>query len=381
MKPRVLMVGPYPPPFGGLGNNMSLLLGSSLGDRFDLVLLRTSKHVRHVRVSMPDIWSVPYLFLNAFRMAGLMIRHRPNLVYVKATSDTGFIRDAALMAIARLFGAPVVCHLHGRPMGRLFATHGFLPRLVARAMRLATLTIVLSPGLRKIFSEMFPGQRLVVLPNVVDVSKIAPPAEDKAGDGPVRMLFVGRLSKDKGAFDLMEIARCVAASDPHFVIDMVGIAETAEEDRSIREIAAAHGLERNVVFHGYRSGADKARLFAAADLFVLPTYAEIFPNVCLEAMAAGLPVVTTDVPVIPEMITDGVQGKVRRPGDIAGFAEALLDLMRSPEARAAIGRRNRAEAESRYDVPVAADTLTELFNEVLAGRARKTSPLSAGSES
>lgn len=366
-RPRVVMVGPYPPPFGGLGNNMTLLLGSELKERYELRLLNTSKHVRHVRVSMPDIWSVPYLFLNALRLFGLMLTFRPDLVYLKATSDTGFVRDSVLMAVARLFGRPVVCHLHGRPMGRLFALEGFWTRRVAAAMRLATVTIVLSPGLKAIFSRMFPGQPLVVLPNVVDVARIAPPPERRA-EGAVRILFVGRISKDKGAWDLVEIARVLAAATSDFVIHLVGIAESADEEVAIRKRVAEHGLTERLVFHGYQAGEAKARLFAEADIFLLPTYAEIFPNVLLEAMAAGLPIVTTDVPVIPEMIQDGVQGLVRKPGDIEGFADALLCYVRDAPLRRRVGDANRREAETRYDVPVAVQTLATLFDDLLAGR-------------
>jgi glycosyltransferase involved in cell wall biosynthesis len=367
MKPRILMVGPFPPPFGGLGNNMSLLMGSDLARRYELRLLNTSKHVRHVKVSQADIWSIPYLVWNSLRLIGLLATFRPEVTYVKATSDTGFIRDAAMMAISRLFGVPVVCHLHGRPMGRLFAESGFWPRQVARAMRLAAVTVVLSPGLKAIFSRMFPGQRLVVLPNVVDVSKIAPPPEKRSG-GPVRILFVGRLSRDKGAYDILEMAKRLRDAAPPFVIDLVGIAETPAEEALLRERAAAYGVADRLVFHGYQSGAAKAKLFADADLFLLPTYAEIFPNVLLEAMAAGLPIVTTDVPVIPEMIQDGVQGLVRKPGDVEGFAAALLEFLRDPGRRRAVGAANRREAESRYDVPVAVETLGGLFEEVRAAR-------------
>lgn len=376
MRHKILMVGPYPPPFGGLGNNMSLLLGSSLAGEFDLILLRTSKHVRHVKVSQPDRWSIPYLLLNSLRMIGALIRHRPDLVYVKATSDTGFIRDAAMMALARLSGRRVVCHLHGRPMGRLFAERGFWPRQVARGMRLADVTIVLSPGLKAIFSRMFPGQRLEVLPNVVDVSKIAPPP-DRTSTGPARVLFVGRLSRDKGAYDILEMARKLMTTDPGFVLDMVGIAETPDEEELLRRRVAEYGLTDRIVFHGYRSGADKARLFEEADIFLLPTYAEIFPNVLLEAMAAGLPIITTDVPVIPEMIQNGVQGLVQKPGDIDGFVEALRQFLRDPAGRREIGRANRREAETRYDVPVAAATLSRLFREVMAAHGRLRTTASA----
>src|SRR5262249_47824470 len=153
---------------------------------------------------------------------------------------------------------------------------------------------------------------------------------DKTPGSATRILFVGRLSRDKGAWDILEIARRLEQAGADFRIDMVGIAETAEEDCAIRSRVAEHGLAGRIAFHGYRSGDEKARLFAAADVFLLPTYAEIFPNVLLEAMAAGLPIVTTDVPVIPEMVQDGAQGLVRRPGDIEGFAAALLEFIRDP---------------------------------------------------
>lgn len=370
------MVGPYPPPFGGLGNNMSLLLASDLKERYELRLLNTSKHLRHVRVSMPDIWSLPYLFVNSLRMMGEMLTFRPDLVYLKATSDTGFVRDTALMSVARLFGRPVVCHLHGRPMGRLFAREGFWTRRVAEAMRLATVTIVLSPGLKGIFGRMFPRQPLVVMPNVVDVGSIAPPPERRA-EGAVRILFVGRISRDKGAWDLVEIARLLSAVTTDFIVHLVGIAESAAEEVAIREKVAEYRLTEHIVFHGYQSGAAKARLFAAADIFVLPTYAEIFPNVLLEAMAAGLPIVTTDVPVIPEMIQDGAQGLVRKPGDVEGFAAALAEFVLDPPRRRRTGDANRREAETRYDVSVAVRTLGGIFDDLLAGRSAGRPELAA----
>lgn len=358
-RPAVLMVGPFPPAVGGVASNMGLLMGSSLSRRFHLIPFSTTKRRSRILPSRPWWDSFPYLLWHVPKFFVSILKHRPQLIYLQATSDTGFLRDMALMGVARLLGRPVLCHLHGRPMGHLFTPGGGVARaLVRRGMALAGATVVLSPGLARQLSPMFPGQPLVPVANVVDLDRFQP--GPPRAEGPFRVLCVGRVSREKGTWDLLRVAsRVCAAMDAEF--RLCGIGETAEEEAALQAEAARLGLAGKVRFLGIRLGEDLIAEYQRADAFFLPTYAEIFPTVVLEALASGLPVVTTDVPVIPEMFTEGVEGFRLSPGDVDGMSATLLRLGGDPALRARMGAPARALAEARYGVETAAVAVGDLL--------------------
>lgn len=358
------MVGPRPPAVGGLANNMALLAASSLARRFDLIPFSTAKGGRRSIPNRPQRASLPYLVFHALKLFIWILKYRPQVIYLKATSDTGFVRDTTLMTVARLLGRPVLCHLHGRPMGRLFARDGGAAlRFTRWGMARAAAVVVLSPGLAREFSAMFPGRTLIPIPNVVDLDRFRP-APFRAAEGPLRVLTVGRLSRDKGTWDLLRIA---AAAGPDFEFRLCGTGESASEEEAIRAEAIRTGLGERVQFLGVRRGRELAEEYRAADVFLLPTYAEIFPNVVLEALASGLPVVTTDVPVIPEMFDEGVQGFRFAPGDVDGMTGAIRRLAADPALRDRLGAAARELAETRYGVETAAATLGDLLGAIARG--------------
>jgi glycosyltransferase involved in cell wall biosynthesis len=348
------MVGPHPPAVGGVAENMRLLMESSLAKRFELIPFSTAKHRKHVFPNRPHWDSLPYLVWNKFRLMVALLRVRPHVVYVMATSDTGFVRDAVLMLTARVFGRRVLCHLHGRPRGRLFAADGGSWTWFSRwGMKWAQATIVLSPGLAAAFGRMFPGQPLVVVPNVVEVERFHPGGEGRTGA--LRILTVGRVSREKGTWDLLEVAKGLVDTSIPVQFRLCGMGETRAEEIAIRRRAEDLGLQANVEFLGVRQGPDLLAEYAQADVFFLPTHAEIFPTVILEALAAGLPIVTTNAGVIPEMFEQGVEGYQFQPGDIAGMTGALTRLAGDGELRASMSRSGRALAEARYGVERAAE--------------------------
>jgi glycosyltransferase involved in cell wall biosynthesis len=350
---------------------MGLLMGSSLSRRFRLVPFSTAKRRSRILPSRPLWDSVPYLLFHLPKFFVWILRHRPQVIYLQATSDTGFLRDMALMGVARLLRRPVLCHLHGRPMGRLFTQGGgILSALARHGMGLAEATVVLSPGLARQFAPMFPGQPLVPVPNVVDLERFRPGGP--RAEGPFRILCVGRVSREKGTWDLLRVAAKVcAAMDAEF--RLCGIGETAEEEAALRAEAVRLGLAERVIFLGVRRGEALIAEFRGADAFFLPTYAEIFPTVVLEALASGLPIVTTDVPVIPEMFTEGIEGFRLSPGDVDGMSATLLRLGGDPALRARMAAPARALAEASYGVETAAVRIGDLLA-ALAERRPITAP-------
>jgi glycosyltransferase involved in cell wall biosynthesis len=360
--PRVLMVGPLPPAVGGVAEHLALMAGSSLSRRFKLIPFSTAKRGHRPVPNRPQRASFPYLVFHVAKLFIWILKYRPQLIYLEATSDTGFIRDTALMTVARLLGRPVLCHLHGRPMGRLFAREGGTAlRFTRWGMARASAVVVLSPGLAREFAAMFPDRTLVPIPNVVDLDRFHPPSK-RTGGAPLRVLTVGRLSRNKGTWDLLRIA---AAAGPDFEFRLCGTGETEAEDAAIRAEAQRAGLGERVRFLGVVRGEDLAAEYRHADLFLLPTYAEIFPVVVLEALASGLPVVTTDVPAIPEMFDEGVQGHRLRPGDVEGLTAALRRLAADSALRTRMGRAARQLAEARYGVETGAAAVADLILAIL----------------
>lgn len=169
-------------------------------------------------------------------------------------------------------------------------------------------------------------------------------------DSEVRILFLARFISAKGIYQLLEAFRRISLDNPSVTLTMAG---DGEEAANIQEWCDQHELRSRMSFPGYVRGAQKAKLLADSDIFALPTYhSEGCPNALLEAMGTGLPAIVTAVGGISDIVLDGLHGIVVPAQDIDALERALRKLVDNPDLRAAMSRRNRAEAWERYEAGV-----------------------------
>jgi glycosyltransferase involved in cell wall biosynthesis len=188
----------------------------------------------------------------------------------------------------------------------------------------------------------------------VDPSRYAPqPA--KAG---LQALFVGRLAGVKGVPILIDAMARLADKHPDLTLRLVG---DGPDRKALETDVARRGLQDRIVFLGYRSQAEVAEDLSQTDVFVLPSFAEGVPVVLMEAMAAQVPVLTTRIAGVPELVEDGVSGHLVSPGDVAAFASALDDLLSHPEKRKSFGVAGRAKVMAEYDAAQEARWLSEVM--------------------
>ncbi len=268
---------------------------------------------------------------------------------------------------ALLAGVPVRVHTHHH--GRL----GPVSRLGRGLLRAAALTVfpfccVSSDSATYVRDlGVSPGRLLTVL-NGIDLSRF--PFCGPTRGGPA--VCVGRLDPGKGHATLFEAVRAVVATVPNFQLLVAGQGQQAAE---LERLRVAYGLERNVTLLGEVS--DIPGLMARAGLFVLASRSEGISLTILEAMASGLPVVTTAVGGTPEIIANGLSGLLVPRDDPKALADALLTVETDFEIAERLGRAARARVEAAFDVVEMVARYEAFYRALFDGRVRQVSDLPA----
>jgi colanic acid/amylovoran biosynthesis glycosyltransferase len=211
----------------------------------------------------------------------------------------------------------------------------------------------------------------------VDPSAFVPVERDGRPDS-CEVLCVGRLVADKGQHLLIDAADrlCREGVDIHVTLAGDGPDRARLEDR-----AAALGLGTRMTFAGAVSQDQLRELYARADVFCLPSFAEGLPVVLMEAMASGLPVVTTGIMGIPELVEHEVSGELLPPGSVDALAAALRRLADDPHRRNRYGRAGRAKVEADYDIRASVAAINDLYARYLDTTAWETTRARNGSPS
>jgi colanic acid/amylovoran biosynthesis glycosyltransferase len=179
---------------------------------------------------------------------------------------------------------------------------------------------------------------------------------------PLRLLFLGRLVVEKGPVVLVEALGLLRASGVDAVLTIVGEGPARPEiERSVAEL----GLGDHVSLVGAVPSDEARAHYHRADVFCLPSFAEGVPVVLMEAMSCGLPVVTTYITGIPELVTDGVEGCTVTPGRADRVADALRTLT-DPARRRAMGEAGRQKVEREFDITTVGPQLVAVL-EALPG--------------
>ena len=201
-------------------------------------------------------------------------------------------------------------------------------------------------------------------PNDFDRPSLPPEFSNARDPTPLRLLYVGRMVPVKGQNLLLDAVAQLRLAGIEVALTMIGQGpRLGELEREVR----ARGLESVVTLPGAVSQDVIRSYYAEAHVFVLPSFAEGVPVVLMEAMAMGLPVVTTRVGGIPELVEHGESGFIIPPGRVDSLVDALTHLARDSQLRQRMGARGRARIKADYDIATSCEQLRDMFEAVIAG--------------
>jgi phosphatidylinositol alpha-mannosyltransferase len=233
--------------------------------------------------------------------------------------------------------------------------------------------ITVSSAAREFVGEYFPADYRVI-PNGIDFPRFFrryEPLPQFADERPT-VLFVGRLEKRKGLKFLLRAWPLVLERQPDARLVVVGRGRPLE---GYRRFARRQGWStEDVVFAGYVPSEDLPRYYQSCDAFCAPnTGQESFGIVLLEAMAAGAPIVASDIPGFQDVVSNGQQGLLVEPRNPGAIADALCRLLGNPELRATMRRAGQDTARA-YDWPRVASQVLDYYAEVLERREAHPQP-------
>lgn len=338
LAPALCIVGPLPPPSGGMANQCEQLVRLLREDGVRVELVRTNADYRPAwigRVPLVRAFArlLPYL-LALWRATG-----RSQVVHVLANSGWAWHLFAApAVWIARLRGVPVIVNYRGGHAETFLAR---APAHVLGTLRLASVHVTPSGFLERVFAAH--GLAAIIVPNIVDLSRFRPRPPRVFGDAP--HLIVTRNLEP--IYDIPTAIRAFAALRRAFPRARLTVAGSGPERGRLQALVDELGLGDAVRFSGRIANADIPALYADADCLLNPSTVDNMPISLLEAFASGVPVVSTDAGGIPDMAEHGVSALLVPVGDAAAMAEQARRVL-TDAALAASLRDNALAAAGAY---------------------------------
>ncbi len=350
---NILLFAQLPPPYHGFTVMNRLLLNSPFMQAFNVKvqLINFAKRIEDIGGKF-SFKKIALLIYYVFQTLGKLIRHRFDYcIYPMSFTAIPFLRDVILLSTVRLFGVKIIYYVHGNNLPDFYArSPRWLKFLIKNFVCAAQAAIVVGENLKFNFLPFLPPERIYAVHNAVERFKTTPKPRLEAQHEPLQVLYLSNLTRSKGFFVLLEAIPKIIAQCPNVRFHFAGAWSSEQDKKDAEAFVQAHRLHDVVSWKGIVTGEIKEQLFYDADIFVFPTFypVETFGIVNLEAMQAGLPIVTTNHAAIPEVVEDGINGFIVPKQDPDAVAEKVILLCKNAELRHRMRENNLRKYESAY---------------------------------
>jgi glycosyltransferase involved in cell wall biosynthesis len=349
LKLQILMLGPDPSAMGGMATVAAAYRRGGLFERCNVRYLATYVD----RAPVIRAW-VGFKALVAFLLA--LAAGSVRLVHVHVAERTSFMRKSLFILAALMARVPVLFQLHGAEFDRFYHNEcsAWRQRYVRWILSRSACVCVLSKSWEQWMAEVCPRIRVIRLNNPASID-----VDDEDTPTPLgtTIVFLGRLGVRKGTYDLLSAVAQLKSRIPEIRLVCGGDGEHDSVLARAREL----GIAQNVELAGWVRGEEKTRLLKSAVAFVLPSYNEVLPMAILEAMALGVPVISTRVGGIPDAIADGVEGFLVEPGAVSDLADRIARVVADPSLRASMSRAGKARVKAEFTVDAVVDSLVKIY--------------------
>ena len=326
---------------------------------FKLFLLKTN-HYKDKSL----IFEVLILFKAFFQCLYFILFKNVKIVHIHSSAKVSFFRKSIFLLLSKITGRKIILHLHSSDFYGFFLTKNKrLKRHINFIFNKADRVVVLCTDWENKLKEAYNLKHVVRIANPINLESTSNQDHKIANNNnEFTLAFVGFLIESKGIKDLLMAMKQL--KDKGYSSIKLVIAGKGELETYINKFITEHQLSQSVNYIGWVSGEDKDNLYKKSDTFILPSYKEGMPISILEAMNFGLPIVSTNISGIPDVITVPRNGFLVTPGNVDEIVNAILDCYKDKEIRKRISQNNLEDIK-KFSAHQIFNQITEIYSDLL----------------
>lgn len=390
-KPKIIIAAPLPPPYSGQEMMTYWLMKSKLSEKFRLIHVDISNKRSNEWRGKLDIRNIVAVLRSIFRLFKAIIKEKPLLANIPMARNTwGFIKFSIYVLICFLFRVIIISRLGGDNFDFFWRDSSLLMKWYIKfVLSKITTVIVRAERLKRQFYGLVPKEKLRTVYIGMDSSEFEQRRKLKSKSHSrllgarnphrINVLFVGHISKAKGALDILKAIPLVTREVPNIKFYFAGdilkkeyniihIDSPPNIEAEVKRIVTESNIGKYVDFLEIIRGDEKLETFLNSHIFILPSYAEGFPFVILEAAAARLAIITTRVGALPEVFKDKKNMLFINSGDIKAIASSIVRLAKDKDLRNRMGESVHKVVAEKFNLNTLSEAMEKIFNEALTLR-------------
>jgi len=344
------MIGPHFDCYGGISIVSKILYEYLISKKYQILYLESTVEGSFLKKNIYTLYS--YL-----RFMKIVFTKRIILIHIHCASNTSFYRKSLYVILSNILRKKILFHIHPEEFFDFYSRSSkFIQSIIINIFHKIIAIVVLADSIKNKIERILPDKKIFVLNNPVECSKFKCLKIKKRNE----ILYMGWIIPEKGVYDIVEIIPYVIEKHPLVKFVFCG----TKEIEKLKLICKNKSIEHNVDIKGWISEKEKTNLLSRSLMLLLPSYSEGLPNVLLEAMASCLPIITTPVGAIPEIIEHEINGFLISPGDREALKEKILLLLNNPALCQRMGRVNKKLVREKYDIEIIGKNLLNIYSQI-----------------
>ncbi|ACF15165.1 glycosyl transferase group 1 [Chloroherpeton thalassium ATCC 35110] len=362
-KLRILFIGPTPPPYHGVTVMNKILLSSQFCNVFHVDIIETNYSEKITDLNSLSLDKIKKLLSHINKIIKLSSKNKYDFVcYPINFTRNALLRDFLLLFAIKLFPYKIIYYTHGNNLPSFIKNENALIKgIIHKVMRYADGAVVVGENLRFNYKGILPDELVVPVHHGMEGFVTKPKARQASDE--IRVLYLSNLVLTKGFFVLIQAIPKIVQQVKNIKFIFGGEWENAQTKEDVMRYIEENNLSEFIEFKGRVIGEEKEKLYYDSDIFVFPTFypLETFGIVNLEAMQAGLPIITTGRGAIPEIVEEGKNGFIVPEQNPEAIADKIILLFQNKELRENIRNNNIQRFKDFYTKEKYAQRMIDAF--------------------